>query len=118
MINSLRLALNDLGVEVYDNSIRQGWWEGSDRSRSPAEIRTRLAAIALMGSKLGEAVGGICKPGPDHHCPEFTSETVELADCLIRIVDYCRHYGLPLAAAIEAKVLDNSKRPIKHGKEY
>jgi len=42
--------------------------------------------------------------------------TVELADVVIAIMFYCAGNNLPLADAIEAKNVYNSKRGYKHGK--
>lgn len=112
--------LKALAARIYTNSARQGWWHGSNMGdkQTPAEIRFKLTAIALMHSELGEATEGVRKPRPDDHCPVFTNEVIELADTVIRILDYCYHYGLPLEAAICAKVAANESRPLKHGKEY
>jgi NTP pyrophosphatase (non-canonical NTP hydrolase) len=40
---------------------------------------------------------------------------IELADCVIRIADFCGKYGIDLAGAINAKAEYNKTRPIKHG---
>jgi hypothetical protein len=40
---------------------------------------------------------------------------IELADCVIRILHYCGHFGIPLQALIEMKMAYNEKRPFKHG---
>jgi hypothetical protein len=56
------------------------------------------------------------KPGPDQHCPDFTSEEIEAADALIRLFDYAQEWGLRLAEAVTAKMEYNASRPYKHGK--
>lgn len=74
--------------------------------------------IALMHSELSECLEAIRKPKQDEHCPEFTNETIELADAIIRIFDYAGRYNLPLAQAILAKHNFNQGRPHKHGKAF
>lgn len=40
---------------------------------------------------------------------------VELADCVIRILDYCGHAGIDLEEAIRIKHEYNKSRPYRHG---
>jgi NTP pyrophosphatase (non-canonical NTP hydrolase) len=66
--------------------------------------------IALMHSELSEMLEGVRKGTQDSHLPEFTSEEVELADLLIRALDYAGWRGLNLGEALQAKLLYNAKR--------
>ena len=106
------MNLSDFSKSVYATATKNGFWEedGSPSSSKKAE------KIALMHSELSEALEGIRKPGPDKYCPQFSNEAVELADCLIRMLDYCEHYKIPLLEAAEAKAAFNATRPYKHGK--
>lgn len=82
-----------------------------------AEIETiwKLSRIDLMHSEASEATEGIRKNLPDDHLPQFSMETTELADVIIRIFDYVGAYDLPVAEAIVAKMEYNSTRPYMHG---
>ena len=55
---------------------------------------------------------------PDKHCPTHNSVDIELADCMIRIMDFCEANGINLEAAICAKMEFNEDREWKHGKEF
>lgn len=43
------------------------------------------------------------------------SVAVELADCMIRILDYCGHDGIDIEEAIRIKHEYNKTRPYRHG---
>lgn len=79
-------------------------------------LDVRLSKIDLIHSELGEMTEGVRKPGPDEHCPEFTSEEIEAADAFIRLMDYAQEWGLRFAEAVVAKMEYNASRPYKHGK--
>jgi NTP pyrophosphatase (non-canonical NTP hydrolase) len=94
---------------AYSNASAHGFW---DDERNKGEM------IALMHSELSEMLEGVRKPGPDSHCPEYTSEEIELADLFIRAFDYARGHKLRLLEAILAKMRFNESRPYKHGKAF
>lgn len=124
----LQVAVQELSDRAFHNSHKKGFWDGVVLPEMtldgvpPVVGDTDVAAmlkgakIDLMHSELGEMTEGIRKPGPDSHCPEFTSEEIELADVFIRGGDYASARGLRLGAAIVAKMAFNATRPRKHGK--
>ena len=103
------MNLQTLIETAHETAKGKGFWEGP---RNKAEM------VALMHSELSEMLEGIRKPGPDSHCPAFTSEEIELADVLIRAADYAGGHGLRLVEAVAAKMQFNQSRPHKHGKTF
>jgi hypothetical protein len=75
----------------------------------------KAVRVALAHSELSEALEGLRKNKQDEHIPEFTSEEVEYADTVIRILEYAEHRGLRLFEAIIAKHAFNCNRPTMHG---
>jgi len=75
--------------------------------------------LALMHSELSEALEAIRKGNPpDDKLPEFRGAEVELADCIIRILDTAHARGWRVGEAIIAKIAFNEGRPHKHGKKF
>ena len=78
----------------------KGWWR---EQRNDAEL------IALMHSELSEALEAL----RNHDKKEAIAE--ELADCCIRIFDYCGARNIDLEKAIKEKIKKNRLRPYRHG---
>ncbi len=67
--------------------------------------------IALMHSELSEALEDL-RHGRDKHVGS------ELADCVIRIMDFCEARGINLEKEMLKKIKKNKKRPYRHGKHF
>lgn len=133
------MNLNALAKEIHENAVAHGWWEGE---RNFAEI------VALCHSELSEALEEdragrpmvwygchalkqtdlMCEPeGPNcqnnwRECelrikkPEGIA--VEMADCLIRILDWFGKERLDVEQIVRDKHEYNKNRPYKHGKRF
>ncbi len=102
-------AMSAIAEEAHQCAVDKGWYDGSTE-RNPAEL------IALMHSELSEALEAFREGNPkDKHCPKFSSAEVELADCVIRIMDASEQLGLNVCGAMRAKMQHNWTRESRHG---
>jgi NTP pyrophosphatase (non-canonical NTP hydrolase) len=123
-------ALADLQARVYSIARDKGWW---DVDRTIGDL------IALMHSELSEALEehreGRGPADVYYTCQEVDSDgrvvakfvaespaeirpgtlvrpegvAVQLGDCLIRILDFCGHFGIDLESLLEQKIAYNEK---------
>lgn len=97
------------GPWCYDMDKAPPTWEERFDSRD-SEM------IALMHSELSEVLEAMRYGNPpDDKISGYGSVESELADVVIRIMDYAEASGINVAEAIEAKIKFNKARPYRHG---
>jgi NTP pyrophosphatase (non-canonical NTP hydrolase) len=107
-----------LQADIHQNAYEHGWWNNSDGVYEP-DARNRTECVALAMTELAEAIEARRKGSPDdEHCPAYGNEEIELADCIIRILDYAAAFDLDVIDAMLAKHEFNKTRPFKHGKTF
>lgn len=120
-------GLNAMSEEVHRIAQEHGWWDGdtpferialmchSEISEAVEEYRNGMPpayvfdATADALSRYNESI--------DEWAPEDKPEgvAVEMADCLIRLLDWFGAMGYDLEAIVRAKCAYNETRPYRHG---
>lgn len=93
--------------QVHAIAQEKGWYDGPPRN--PGEM------IALMHSELSEGLEALRKGLMSDHIPTYHGIEEELADTIIRIMDFAEYNQLKVASAIEAKIKFNETRSHRHG---
>lgn len=84
-----RIELEELATRVHTANER--WWK-NPATGEPIE-RNKGEMVMLMVSELSEAMEGARKDLNDDHLPHRKMEEVEIADCMIRLLDYIAGHG-------------------------
>lgn len=103
--------LNEFAYDCHELAIANGFWEDDNPNKGEK--------IALIHSEVSEVLEAVRKPKAfGHLSPEFSLEEEELADIIIRVLDYAQGFELDVTAAMVRKHEFNRNRPYKHGKEF
>lgn len=120
-------SFNTLSRNAHANAVQKGFWTNDDRVRDIIrreandlsgylEVTTKAAKLALIHSEASEVLEGLRHGNhPDDKVPEFETEAAELADVIIRIMDYAGRYRVRVSEALVAKMAMNKSRPPMHG---
>ena len=98
--------LTELAQQCHEASARAGWYDGI-----PIDTVNKAAKISLIHSEISEALEGERKDLMDDKLPHRRAAEVEMADAVIRILDYCGWLGYDLGGAVEEKLAYNKTRP-------
>lgn len=100
------MNLNELSKIVHAANIK--WWQDVETGQPIKRNKGEL--IALIHSEISEALEGERKNCLDDKLPGRLMAEVELADAIIRILDYAAAFGYDLQGAFDEKMAYNAKR--------
>jgi len=124
--------LNEFAKEVHKNAVKHGWWEDnrsfgeiialchSELSEALEEYRSENPAFWFekkdeISSMFGEESYDKCKHFSEWRGEKPEGVAVEMADCIIRILDWCGKENIDIDSILKAKHEFNKTRPYKHG---
>jgi len=130
-------SFNSIAAKIHETAIMKGWWDqktaedwmqeiaGNGKIYSLIEAfeagqanpeRNKGEMISLMHSELTECLEALRAGNPkDDKIPGHSGMAAELADTIIRIMDFDIAFGIGVANALIAKIEYNETRPYKHG---
>ena len=110
--------VNGLDMFMYHintNAKLKGFWPDHPSMQDGNE---KLLLIHAEVSEVVEERRHKDYPRPASKIADFTAEEEELADVLIRLLDFAAQNKLDIAGAALAKHAYNTNRPYKHGKTF
>lgn len=106
------IALTEAAEVIHYRMREKGFWPDNVENRNIGE------ALMLTVTEISEGFEGFRKGESDDKLPDYDSLPVELADALIRILDLCHGFKMPIGAAFYDKCKFNETRSYKHGKKF
>jgi NTP pyrophosphatase (non-canonical NTP hydrolase) len=100
------MNLNELSKLVHAANIK--WWQNIDTGEPLKRNKGEL--LMLIVSEISECMEGERKDLMDDKIPHRKMAEVELADAIIRILDYAGAYGYDLQGAFDDKLAYNRTR--------
>lgn len=105
-------GLDALAKSFLSLSKEKGFWDHNPNSSE------KLMLIVTEISEVVEHLRGGTENEKSSKIPDFTNEEEEVADAIIRMLDYASARGLRIGQAVIAKHNYNKTRPHKHGKNF
>ncbi len=101
------MSISEMQRRIHETAVAHGWWESP---RPTGEV------LMLVVTEIAEAMEAYRVGNPrSEKIPGFSKLEEELADAIIRILDYAEGESLRIDEAIGAKMAYNETRPYRHG---
>lgn len=138
------VGINKVAKDIHENAVEHGWWdeersfpeivalchselsEALEEYRAGRPMEWRACQEAIDCGR--EENDTICNPADESDCLNYKRKrlcphygkkpegiAVEMADCIIRILDWCGKEGIDIDRIISEKHEYNKTRPYRHG---
>ena len=132
----MKRGLNEMAKDIHELAVIKGWWDGGEGKSLPEIL---MLCVSELSEALEEYRDGKptlyyyckshdtrlncpdkydgCQHGKNAGCSNRKPQGIaaELADCIIRILDYCAWVGIDIEEVIATKHEHNKSRPYRHG---
>jgi NTP pyrophosphatase (non-canonical NTP hydrolase) len=116
---------NSLSKTIHEGNAARGFWEGERKLTEVVMLTVCELAEAIEADRSGKWCSAVeisqykNRPIPERF-KELIKDSVqdEIADAIIRLLDFSHKFGIDLDFHIQAKLDYNASRPYKHGKTY
>ena len=136
-------GINEVAKQIHENAVEHGWWDEERSFPEIVALCHSELSEALEEYRSGRPnlyfpcnAGGLCVDGrpdenvacgsriynpddPEAPCSARSKKpegiAVEMADCIIRILDWCGKEGIDIDRIISMKHEYNKSRPYRHG---
>lgn len=101
------MNINKFAEEVHQNAVEHGWYD------EKVEFTT---IVSLIHSEVSEAFSEYRNGNPNLYYEGESPEgvAVELADDILRILDYCAYVEIDIESILKLKHEYNKTRPYRH----
>lgn len=111
-------TLQHLAQQINKWANEKGFWDFTiSDGVLPDSKLVKNTKLLLVVSEVVECMEGLRKPA-ESSIRGFSNEEEEIADAIIRLLDYAGQYELRIEEAVLAKMAFNEGRPHKHGKAF
>lgn len=108
-------TIRELAAEVHQTAMEKGWWPEESGGRNIGEalmlIVTEVADAMTQYKDYPERSWNFTGIGDDGKPYGLATE---MADAIIRILDFCEGFGIDISEALEIKAAYNKGRPYRH----
>ena len=128
-------SIKELAKEIHNTSKEKRWWDNGDRNpleilmlitselaEAAEEFRNSMPPVYYVDKYTSNVVGEVVDTHYTDNVPAgFKPEgwAVEIADAIIRCLDYTEQQGVDIEKIIKLKMEYNKTRPARHGgKKY
>lgn len=112
------ISMNWLAKQINVWANLKGFWDFTKTEGVlPDSKLVKNTKLLLAVSEITECMEGLRKPVKSQ-LEDFTNEEEEIADTIIRLLDYAAQYDLRIGEAVIAKMAFNEGREYKHGKSF
>lgn len=106
-------SLNEAAKAVHKNARNKGWWDGGRQFTDVIALIHSEVSEALDEYRNGHEYTEIYYIGNIGTKPEGVP--IEMADIILRVLDFCGHAGIDIEEALRLKMAYNDSRPFRHG---